>query len=126
MYALIVEKSHIQVLKGYVRQKAEPEGSMARGYIHYEALFFCSESICQFHHRAPSTWEEGQNMLDTGVQLLGASKYEKLQGARYTQIHEHVAQNDLRMEPWVVEYRACEAAWIEAKHPPNTFPSFLK
>ena len=68
----------------------------------------------------------GQDILHNGLELIGASKIELLVGARYTQIHEYVAHNDLRMEKWNIEYRALEAAWIEARHPPNTFPSFLK
>lgn len=109
-----------------MRQKSEPEGSIARGHLHYEALFFCSESIRLFHADAPTAWEEGQDLEEIGLELIGASKNEILTGARYTQIHECVAHNDLRMEKWVIEYRRCESAWIQAQHPPNTFPSFLK
>ncbi|XP_028091977.1 uncharacterized protein LOC114292268 [Camellia sinensis] len=39
MYAF---ERYIHILKGYVRNKARPEGSIAEGYIDNEALTFCS------------------------------------------------------------------------------------
>ena len=122
IYDLVI----FQVLKNYVRQKAEPEGSIARGYVHFEALFFCIESISLFDSQAPTAWEEDQDLDDLRLEFIEATKIESLTGVRYTQIRDYVAQNDLRMEKWVIEYRESEAAWIAARHPPNTFPSFFK
>jgi hypothetical protein len=34
---------YLKTMKGYVRQRAHPEGSMAQGYIMDEALGFCTE-----------------------------------------------------------------------------------
>ena len=34
-------------LKGFVRQRAKPEGSMAEGYISYEYFYYASEYIKQ-------------------------------------------------------------------------------
>ena len=60
------------------------------------------------------------------MEIIGAGKNEELTGARYTQIHEYVALNDLRMEKWVIEYRRREAAWIEIYRTSRPFPKFLE
>jgi hypothetical protein len=44
---------YLKRLKSYVRQRAQPEGSMARGYLMDEALGFCTEYIrdCELTHK---------------------------------------------------------------------------
>jgi len=44
----------MKFLKDFVRQKAQPEGSMATGYSAYEALFYCSEAVRSIDPGAPS------------------------------------------------------------------------
>jgi hypothetical protein len=36
---------YLQTLKGYVRNKAHPEGSIAEGYISEECMTFCSRFL---------------------------------------------------------------------------------
>ena len=55
-----------------------------------------------FHAHAPTAWEEGQDLEDIGLELIGASKNEILTEARCTQIHEYIAHNDLKMEKWII------------------------
>ncbi|KAL3690612.1 hypothetical protein R1sor_016921 [Riccia sorocarpa] len=38
---------YMKVLKDDVRQRAKPEGSMAKGHLHREAMFFCSTILAQ-------------------------------------------------------------------------------
>ena len=44
---------YLKRLKGYVRQRAQPEGSMERGYIIEEALGFCTKYMqeCELTRR---------------------------------------------------------------------------
>ena len=49
---------YLKRLKGYVRQRAQPKASMARGYIIDEALGFCIEYMqdCELTRRR--TWDD--------------------------------------------------------------------
>jgi hypothetical protein len=38
---------YMKKLKGFVRQREKPEGSMAKGYIPYESFYYASEYIKQ-------------------------------------------------------------------------------
>ena len=46
-------------LKGFVRQREKPEGSMVEGYISYQSFYYASEYIKQ-NHDTPGevVWEE--------------------------------------------------------------------
>ena len=45
---------YMQVLKGYIRNRARPEGSMAEGYLAAESMFYCKNIIATLHPRGPT------------------------------------------------------------------------
>jgi hypothetical protein len=49
---------YMRVLKIWVWQRARPEGSMAKGFLHAEALFYSGGVIAALDNDAPTTWEE--------------------------------------------------------------------
>jgi len=49
---------YLKTLKGYVLQRAQPEGSMARGYIMDEALGFCTEYMQNCDVTARRVWDD--------------------------------------------------------------------
>ena len=65
---------YMRVLKTWVRQRARPEGNMAAGYLHAEALFYSDGVIATLDKDAPTAWEEAQDESQTGMQLKGAGK----------------------------------------------------
>ena len=69
-------------LKGYVRNRARPEGSIAEAYIANEALTFCSrymDDVVTRFSRDDDKWDQGVSDSDLsifqhGVKLLGAHR----------------------------------------------------
>ena len=64
---------YLKTLKGYVRQRAQPEGSMARGYIMEEALGFCTEYMLNCTMTARRVWDDKEepSMNDEVLQGKG-------------------------------------------------------
>ncbi len=95
---------YMKVLKGYVRQKARPEGSIAAGHLHAEALFYCTGTLSKLDNRIPTTWEEAQDERETGLVLLGSAKNRTLSALEMQQIHNYIMNNDPRMLPLLERY----------------------
>lgn len=112
---------YMKVLKGYVRQAARPEGCMAAGHLHYEAMFIVSEAVQLFHRQAPTAWEEATEGLRMGTELLGKKKKYPLEGVKRAQVHNFVLEHDSRLEGWRAQYNEALVASGEAE-----FPDFLE
>jgi hypothetical protein len=75
----LVER-YLHTLKGYVRNKAHPEGSIAEGYISEECMVFCSlllkdvnTKLSHPEHHESATVNEPQS----GLSVFGNSEYSK-------------------------------------------------
>ena len=64
--------------KGYVRNIARPEGSIAEAYIATEALIFCSKYIETADQLSKEVGEDnpGLNVFDYSVRVTGKSRQE--------------------------------------------------
>ena len=64
--------------KGYVRNRARPEGSIAEAYIATEALSFCSKYIEAADQLSKEVGEDnpGLNVFDCSVRVTGKSRQE--------------------------------------------------
>lgn len=97
---------YMKVLKGWVRQRARPEGSMAAGYLHQEALFFSGGIISSLDKSAPTAWEEAQDERQTGMKLMGAAAKRVLDNETFRlQIHNYVLGNHESMSEWREDFR---------------------
>lgn len=117
----------MKVLKGYVRQMARAEGSMAEGHLHYEALFYCGDAMRAFDRTAPTAWEEAQDERMTGMILQGAKNERVLGELEHAQVHNFVLLNDARMQPFVDEYQGVNGTsdyGVQVRRPP-TLAHFL-
>ena len=74
---------YMKKLKGFVRQREKPEGSMAEGYISYESLYYTSEYIKQIYNIPGAViWDdemdedkrEGELLQTSGKRCLIKSK----------------------------------------------------
>ena len=97
---------YMRVLKTWVRQQAQPEGSMAAGFLHAEALFYSGGMIAALDKDAPTAWEEAQDESQTGMRLMGAGKRRILDNdILRLQIHNYVLENHVLMSGWREDYR---------------------
>jgi hypothetical protein len=84
---------YLKRLKGYVRQRAKPEGSMARGYTIEEALGFCTEYMqdCELTRRR--TWDDEEEVGAKSEVVEDIGRYRLLTSELRARIHEFVLTN---------------------------------
>lgn len=94
-------------LKSYVRNKAQPEGSMAEGYVKDECLTFCSryfEGVETPFNRPPRNDEtiDGKEMymLNSGGRKLGKVDILELDYKSLAQAHRYVLLNHSKIQPF--------------------------
>jgi Domain of unknown function (DUF4218) len=91
---------NLKVLKGYVRNKARPEASMAEGYLLEESLGFLSEYMIDTKGVGRRTWELEEDPGVSGIVLEGAGKEITLEWADLTAMHHYILQNEEKVAPW--------------------------
>jgi hypothetical protein len=102
---------YLRTLKGYVRNKAQPEGSIAEGYISEECMRFCScflKDIDTKLNRPARHESSAVNELPPGLSIFGSIDYSK-KGCKV----EHISISDmLQMRHYILSN--CEEAipWI--------------
>lgn len=84
---------YLKTLKGYVKQRARPEGSMARGYIQTETMGFCTEYLqgCTLSERR--IWDGNEEPKVSGEVISSRGRPRKLTIALQAWIHEFVLTN---------------------------------
>lgn len=65
---------YMKTLKGYVRQRAQPEGSMTRGYIMEEALEFCTEYMQNCTVTSRRVWDDKKEPSTNDEVLQGKGR----------------------------------------------------
>ncbi|XP_066341736.1 uncharacterized protein [Miscanthus floridulus] len=98
-------------LKGYVRNRARPEGSIAEAYIANEALTFCSrymEDVVTRFNRDDDKWDPPNGDLSVfqhGVKLLGANRETYLENKEFDKLCWYVLNNCDDVEPYLSKFR---------------------
>ncbi|GJV58912.1 transposon, En/Spm-like protein [Tanacetum coccineum] len=98
-------------LKSYVRNKAQPEGSIAEGYIKEECLTFCAryfEGVETFMNRPRRNDgiipTKEMYMLNSGGRKLGKVEIVELDGTLFAQAHRYVLLNHPKIQPLRVRF----------------------
>ena len=84
---------YLKTLKGYVRQRAQPEGSMARGYSMEEAIGFCTEYMQNCSVTARRVWDDTEEPSMNEELLEGKGRRRVLTADLQHWIHEFVINN---------------------------------
>nr|KYP39706.1 hypothetical protein KK1_038992 [Cajanus cajan] len=103
-------------LKSYVRNKAQPEGSIAEGYLAEEILTFCSrylDGIETKFNRLGRVDDEPDDIVPSSVSTLfppigkpvGGFTYFTLSPREKLQAHRHVLTNCTQVDPFLQEFR---------------------
>jgi hypothetical protein len=104
-------EQYLRTLKGYVRNKAHPEGLIAEGYIIEECMKFCS----RFVQGMPTKISQSERHADGGtdepptkISILSTVDYTKKGFARESlslkdinQMRHYVITNCEQTEPWI-------------------------
>ena len=80
-------------LKGLVRNKARPEGSIAQGYMYEEAIGFVTEHFQLYPGVARVLWDMEEHEQDNGEVTEGRGREVFWNDAELKEIHEHILRN---------------------------------
>jgi hypothetical protein len=79
---------YMKTLKGYVRNMARPEASMAEGYVKEECIGFVTEYLQRFDVVHRRVWDANEEYGDVTATLRDIA-------------HQYVLQNVAIMQPWL-------------------------
>lgn len=109
---------YMATLKGYVRNRARVEGSMAMGYLAAEKMFYCSNNLAMIDHSIAKIWLEEKDEEED--RLTGAVKKRMLTSVEWTQLTIFMLSNSNVMDEWREFY---ENAKNQSRQP-RIFPKF--
>ena len=95
----------LKVLKDYIRQQAQPEGSIAEGYITVETMFFVYDYAQRLHKNnicLGKSIEEDPKLQ--GIVLPKRGSFKLLSPILKEQVHQFLIFNMPFMEPWREQY----------------------
>jgi hypothetical protein len=87
-------------LKGFVRNLAKPEGSIAQGYETEEALGFIIEYMSQYNLTSRRVWDDKEEPIMVDEILEGKGKKKVLSEELWSAVHEFILDNALHIEPY--------------------------
>ncbi|XP_016471415.2 uncharacterized protein LOC107793551 [Nicotiana tabacum] len=103
----------LRTLKGYVRNMARPEGSIAEGYLAEECMAFCSKYLTDMETKEnrPDRNSNSSNMDPNGLSVFncrgkpfGGGDWTKLNDLEIKQAHFYILQNCAEIGPFIEEH----------------------
>lgn len=77
-------------LKSFVRNRAQPEASMAKGYVAEEALGFCTEYLNLHQYTKRHIWEAAEEESQRASVVQGAGRVFNISEAELERVHSYV------------------------------------
>lgn len=99
----------MKTLKGFVRQRARPEGSMAEGWLVQESLVYISEFLGKSDESMPVLWENKEDERMVGEVPQGNGLQRKMDSILEEKINRFCILNHPSMEKWVQAFEAAKA-----------------
>ena len=116
---------YFAVLKKYIRNRARPEGSIAKGYITEEVIEFCVDYVDELYLiGVPVSQHEGRLI---GKGTLGRKLVNATDHATLNKAHLTVLQQSVLVAPYMEEhmYPSKSETWI-TNHHNDTFATWLQ
>ncbi len=111
---------YMAILKGYVRNRAQVEGSMAIGHLVAESMFYCSNILAITDPSCPHVWMEEREEEED--RLTGAIKTRMLLPTELIQLTTFMLNNSNVMEEWKNFYENAKSMNGRSR----IFPTFHK
>ena len=102
---------YLRTLKGYVRNKAHPEGSITEGYISEECMTFCSWYLHDMDikfNRPERNADTSQNEATSGLSVFASVNrnrqnytFETLNKSELQMAHHYILTNCEEIAPWI-------------------------
>ena len=84
---------YLGTLKSFVRNKAQPEASMAKGYVAEEALGFCTEYLNLQQYTKRHIWEAAEDESNRASVVEGAGRVLNMSEAELDRAHTYVVSH---------------------------------
>lgn len=91
---------YFKTLKGYVRNLAKPEGSIAQGYQTEQVLGFITEYMSGYNITSRRVWDDREEPAMVDEILQGKGKLKVLPEELRIAMHDFVIDNALHLEPY--------------------------
>ena len=91
---------YFKTLKGYVRNLAKPEGSIAQGYQTEQALGFITEYMSEYNITSQRVWNDKEEPSMVDEILEGKGKPKMLTETMRNAMHDFVLDNAAYMETY--------------------------
>jgi hypothetical protein len=91
---------YMKGLKGFVKNKAKPEGSMANGYLREESIGFLNEYLSEYTPTTKRAWDDKEELAMYDEILEGAKRDRGMTPEFMKLVHEFVLENTEHMEPY--------------------------
>ena len=91
---------YFKTLKGFVRNLAKPEGSIAQGYQVEQALGFLTEYMSAYNITTRRVWDDKEEPAMVDEILEGKGKPRELSEEMRNAMHEFVLDNAVHLEPY--------------------------
>ena len=84
---------YLGTLKSFVRNKAQPEASMAKGYVAEEALGFCTEYLNLHQYTKRHIWEAKEEESLKASVVEGGGRVFNISEAELDRVHTYIIQH---------------------------------
>ena len=105
----------MKTLKGFVRQKARPEGSMAEGWIVQESLVYIAEWIAEFDKESPMLWRLGEDERLTTDVAHGGGSSKRMDTTLEEKINRFCMLHHPAMVRWLTRYETAKEDRYDAR-----------
>ncbi|MCO5609400.1 hypothetical protein L7F22_063626 [Adiantum nelumboides] len=108
----------MKTLKGFVRQKARPEGSMAEGWIVQESLVYITEWIVEFDketQESPMLWRLGEDERLTTDVAHGGGTSKRMDTTLEENINCFCMLHHPTMDKWLTTYETAKEERYDAR-----------
>ena len=94
----------MKTLKGFVRQRARPEGSMAEGWLVQESCVFISEYLSRIQKNVPELWSTRDDDRLLGDVPQGNGVVKRFSDEMHTKVSNYCMMNNNVMQRWYEMY----------------------
>lgn len=108
----------MKTLKGFVRQRARPEGSMAAGWLVQESLVYITEFLTTSDPEMPRLWTQEEDDRLLGEQPQGKGLMRAMDATLRGKINKFCILNSHAMEKWIERYNLLR---VEREHARMSF-----
>lgn len=95
---------YMGVLKGFVRQRARPEGSMAEGWLLHECMYYLAEYLQRVDDEAPRAWTMDESSKETSEIICGKGVPIKLTVEERESLSTFMIYNSECMQKWIEKH----------------------